>query len=94
MIDPALIRAVATLAAKANWELLVPFLRAEVGAAGLVQYKEKSLDHFIRAYAVIQDWVQDKGREATVDVLINVCEQCSIHRDNVEAAYRQQIAFQ
>ena len=59
-----------------------------------MQYKEKSPNHFLRAFAVIQDWVQDKGRESTVDVLIKVCKECGIHPDNVVAAYREQIDIQ
>ncbi|XP_065831023.1 uncharacterized protein [Oscarella lobularis] len=93
-INPALIRAVATLAEKAGWELLVPLLRDDFGASGVVQYRENYHSHFLRAMAVIEDWMRAKGREATVHVLIKVCEQCSIHRDNVEAAYRQQVALQ
>ena len=92
-MNPTLIRAVARLA-EANWELLVPFLREDIGAsAGSAHYKSNFSNNFLRACAVIEDWMLAKGREATVDVLMRVCEQCSIHRDNVEAAYRQQIAF-
>ena len=52
------------------------------------QYKEKSGENFVRTMLIIDDWKADCGREATVNALIRACDECGIHRDSIEAAYK------
>ncbi|XP_065834396.1 uncharacterized protein [Oscarella lobularis] len=87
-INESLIRVVATIA-EAKWQKLVVFLERKTNA--ISQYKEKSDENLVRAMMVIEDWVAERGRGATVTALIQACEKCGIHRDNIEAAYKANV---
>ena len=60
-------------------------------ASSFHQYKEKSNESFLLAMMVIEDWMSECGRKATVIALIRACEECGIHRDNIEAAYKEKV---
>ena len=87
-INPSLIRAVATVVEE-KWPRLAVNLERRAGAT--MQYKEKCDDNFVRAVMVIEDWAEERGREATVDALLKACEKCGIHRDSIEAAYKKEL---
>ena len=88
-INPSLIQVVASLV-EAKWQKLVVFLERKTNA--ISQYKEKSDENLVRAMMVIEDWVAERGRKATVTALIQACEKCGVHRDNIEAEYKANVS--
>ena len=54
-------------------------------------YKEKFDDDFLRSMMVIEDWAAESGPEATVNTLLEACKKCGIHRNNIEAAYKEEL---
>ena len=87
-VNESLTRVVATLV-EAKWQKFAVCLGRRANA--IPQYKEKSDENLIRAMMIIEDWVAQCGREATVNALIRACEECGIHRDNIEAAYKDKL---
>ena len=85
-INECFIRIVANLV-ESKWQKFAVFLGRK--ASSLHQYKEKSNESFLLAMMAIEDWVAECGRKATVIALIRACEECGIHRDNIEAAYKE-----
>ena len=85
-INKSLTHVVAILV-EAKWQKFAVCLGQQANA--IPQYKEKSDENFIRAMMIIEDWVAKRGREATANALIEACEECGIHKDNIEAAYRE-----
>ena len=82
----SLIHVVATLI-KAKWEEIAVCLGKN--ASEIPQYREKSNSNLLRAMMVIEDWAAERGQNATVANLIRACQQCGIHRDYIEAAYKE-----
>ena len=82
-ISQPLLRNIASLV-QHKWQKFAVYL----GRSGLSipQYKEKSDENLVRAMMVIEDWVLEYGRDATVSVLIEACRKCGIHSDNIKAA--------
>ena len=85
-INKSFIRVVAVLV-KSKWDVLAIFLGRDV--TDIPQYKGKSDDNFLRAMMVMEDWIAECGQKATANALIRACEECGIHRDNIEAAYKE-----
>ena len=80
MINESLTVIVANLV-DARWQKFAVLLGRK--ASSIPQYKEKSDENFVRAMMVIEDWVAERGRDATAKALIQACENCGIHRDNI-----------
>ena len=85
-INKPLTHVVATLV-EAKWDKFLLCLGRKSSA--IAQYKQKSEENFVRAIWIIDDWVAECGREATANALIEACEECGIHKDTIEAAYRK-----
>ncbi|XP_065836545.1 uncharacterized protein [Oscarella lobularis] len=90
-INVSLIRVVATLV-KAKWEALAVCLGRN--ASDIPQYQEKSKENLLRAMMVIEDWSAEVGRKATVEALIQACEECGFHRNTIEAAIKEKLGCQ
>ena len=81
-ISQPLIRNIASLV-QHKWQKFAVYL--ERSGLSKPQYKEKSDENLVRAMMVIEDWVLEYGRDATVSVLIEACRECGIHSDNIKA---------
>ncbi|XP_065842820.1 uncharacterized protein [Oscarella lobularis] len=85
-ISKSFIRIVATLV-EDKWQKFAVYLGRK--ARSIPQYREKSDENLVRAMMVIEDWVEECGREATVNALIQACNECGIHTDSIKAALKR-----
>ena len=83
-VNSALIHVVAKLL-KSTWEELASLLTGEI--SDILHYRRIADDNVVRAMMFLNAWKLSRGREATVNVLIEACEKCGIHPETIIAAY-------
>ena len=85
-VNSTLIHIVANLL-KSKWERLAPLLTEN--ASDILYYRRIADDDVVRAMMVLDDWKMNRGSKATVDFLIEACEECGIQRETIAAGYKK-----